>query len=270
MKNDTQYAFRCMDLPLARLEKPRDTGLNWAIDWGWDTDRARGMLESCGQHIDLVKMPALSVRLQDRDRLAERLSLYAQHGVRVFPGGMLTEAAHVLGVVDEMLAEAKEIGISVVEVSESEEILDFDVKLSLIRKATEKGFLVLAEHGPHQAVDPFERDETIEACRAYLDAGAWKIILEGEVLNLMEPWEGGKGEADVIAIVDAAGVDNVFFEMMGKLDLVTWAILHYGPNVNIGNCGHDQAGIMRVEHMRRGIRGGPLWYGRIKEQEDRG
>jgi phosphosulfolactate synthase (CoM biosynthesis protein A) len=258
------FAFEnCISLPLARVEKPREVGLNWLIDWAWDIPRVEAILESCGQHIDLVKMPALGVRLQNRDYLKRKLALYARHDIKVFPGGMLTEAAHVLGTVDAFLDEAKDVGISVIEVSESEETLERDVKLGLIEKAAARGFLVLAEHGPHHAEEPFAVDETVEMCSAYMNAGAWKIILEGEVLNLMMPWEGGSGEADVCAIVDAAGVDTIFFEMMGKLDLLTWAILKYGPNINIGNCGHDQAGIMRVEHLRRGIRGGPLWYGRV-------
>jgi phosphosulfolactate synthase (CoM biosynthesis protein A) len=258
-----EFAFECIGLPLARTEKPRETGLNWFIDWGWDLPRTRGVLKSVGRHIDLVKMPALSLRLLERGFLKEKLALYARHGVKAFPGGMLTEAAHLLGRVDAFLDEAQSLGVSVIEVSESEEKLERDVKLGLIRKAAGRGFLVLAEHGPHHAEKPFEPGETTEMCRAYLEAGAWRVILEGEVLALMRPWDGGRGEADVRAIVDAVGVDRVFFELMGELDLVTWAIRTWGPDINIGNCGHDQAGIMRVEHMRRGIRGGPLWYGRV-------
>lgn len=256
-------AFACIALPLERVEKPRERGLNWFIDWGWDLARTQGVLESVGRHIDLVKMPALSLRLLEREFLKEKMAIYARHGISVFPGGMLTEAAHLLGKVDAFLDEAGDLGVTVIEVSESEEKLECEVKMGLIRKAAAKGFPVLAEHGPHHAEKPFEVGETIDMCRAYLDAGAWKIILEGEVLALMRPWEGGAGEAEVRSIVDAIGVDQVFFELMGELDLVTWAIRTYGPNINIGNCGHDQAGIMRVEHMRRGIRGGPLWYGRV-------
>ena len=58
----------CIELPIKRPEKPRKTGLNWAIDWGWGLAEARDMIQVVGEHIDIVKMPALSVRLQPRDQ----------------------------------------------------------------------------------------------------------------------------------------------------------------------------------------------------------
>jgi phosphosulfolactate synthase (CoM biosynthesis protein A) len=256
-------AFECLRLPVRRTEKPRDVGLNWFIDWGWDLARVEGVLQSVGQHIDVVKMPALSLRLLERDFLRKKLELYARHDVKAFPGGMLTEAALVCRRVEDFLAEAKDLGVTVIEVSESEVRLVPETKLRLIEMAAREGFKVLGELGPHHAEQPFVPGEVIRESKACLEAGAWKIILEGEVLNLMKPWEDAGAEGKICQIVEAVGVGEVFFEMMGGVQLVSWAVAKFGPDVNVGNVGHDQAGVMRVEHIRRGIRGGASWYGRF-------
>jgi phosphosulfolactate synthase (CoM biosynthesis protein A) len=129
--------------------------------------------------------------------------------------------------------------------------------------AARAGFKVLGELGPHHAEQPFAPGQVIRESRACLEAGAWKIILEGEVLNLMKPWANASAEGTVRQIVEAIGVEKVFIEMTGGVQLVSWAVAAFGPDVNIGNVGHDQAGVMRVEHIRRGIRGGASWYGRF-------
>ena len=256
-----EFGFeRALGLPVARRSKPRQCGMNWAIDWGWGLAEVDDLMMSVGEHIDLVKMPALSLRLQPRDFLIRKMAAFREHDVLAFPGGMLLEAAAVSGRLDEFLDEAEAVGIPVLEVSESEVEMAPVVKTGLITKCARRGFRVLAELGPHHAETPFDPEQTIAQCAACLDAGAWLVILEGEVVEIMKPWDD-PGSAEVLQkIVDAVGVEKLIFELIGgSARAAGWYVRTFGPDVNLGNAGRDQAGIMVVEHVRRALRGGKNW-----------
>lgn len=254
----------CLELPVKRPEKPRDRGLNWLIDWGKSVTEVEGLIETIGAHVDLVKMPALSTRLLPREFLQRKLELYKQNDIRIFPGGMLLEAALVSRALPTFLEEAKDVGFDVLEVSESETSIVFESKLELIRMCVDAEFKVLAELGPHHADKPFHAGETIRECSAYLEAGAWKVILEGEVIQLMKPWENAAAGDTISSIVKGLGLENVIFELVGGSPKAAWWFVQkFGPDVNLGNAGNNEHGIMIVEHIRRGLRGGNCWYGRF-------
>jgi phosphosulfolactate synthase len=255
------FAFEeAIALDTVRPEKPRTSGLNWAIDWGWGPAQARDIVDSVGAHIDIIKMPALSLRLQPRDAVRDKLALFRENDMLAFPGGMLLEAAAVTDRVAPFLDEAEQLGIPVIEVSESEVRMAPAVKMGLIETCRARGFKVLAELGPHHADKPFDPDDTIAECRSCLDAGAWLVILEGEVIELMRPWDD-PAAADVLSrIVDAVGLKHLIFELIGGSPRTAgWYLRTYGPDVNLGNTGRDQAGIMIIEHVRRALRGGDNW-----------
>ena len=92
-------------------------------------------------------------------------------------------------------------------------------------------------------------------------AGAWKIVLEGEVIQLMKPWENQAGAEKVLRIVDEVGRDNLIFEIGGNLKLAQWLILNYGPDVSFGNVPKDR--VMPLEHIRRGLNYPETWFGKF-------
>ena len=120
----SQKAFEnCVDIPVNRSEKPREVGLNFAGDWGWEMGYVEGLLEAVGEYLDLVKLAVLTGRLMDREFVKRKVALYNKHQVKVFPGGMTLEAALVCRKVEQFFDEARDLGCSVVEVSESELIV---------------------------------------------------------------------------------------------------------------------------------------------------
>jgi len=251
----------CIDIPVNRSEKPREVGLNFTGDWGLGLNHIEGMLEAVGDYLDLVKLAVLTSRLTDRDFIKRKVKLYNDHQVKVFPGGMTLEAALICKKVEEFFDEAKDLGCSVVEVSESEVHMAPDTKLKLTEMGKERGFQVLVELGPHHPDEPFAAGHIIKRSKEFLDAGAWKIVLEGEVIILMKPWENQAGAEKILHIVDSVGCDNLVFEIGGNLKLAQWFILKYGPDVSFGNVQMDK--IMPVEHIRRGVNYPETWFGKF-------
>ena len=259
--------FEFLDMPVPRrAEKPREVGLTFTGDWGLSIPQVEGWLEAVGRYLDVVKFAVLTSRLMPRSLLCGKCELYAQHQVAVFPGGMVTEAAVVRGKVNEFLAEARDIGCTVIEVSESELVLDPDSKLRLVEKGVKEGFRVLAEVGPHHPDEPFHVAHTIQVSQRLLEAGAWKIVLEGEVLTMMRPWENHDGARQVHALVDGIGRDSLIVEGGGNLKLAGWFIENYGPDVSFGNVEWER--IMPLEHLRRGLNISPLWFGSFASWHD--
>ena len=259
-----QKAFEdSIDLPVARQAKPRESGLNFVGDWGVGMPYLEGMLASVGEYVDLVKTAVLSARLTSRDFVRSKIGLYAKHGVKVFPGGMSLEAAVICRKSEAFLDESKELGFSVIEVSESEVRMTPETSLALIRMAADRGFQVLRELGPHHATEPFSPRRIIHDCREALDAGAWKIVLEGAVLNVMKPWEDPGMAEKVMAIVQEVGVKDLIFEMGGDLKMARWFLLNFGPECSFGNIGRNLDNIMPLEHLRRGVNYPETWFGKF-------
>ena len=256
------YAFEnCIDIPVDRSTKPREIGLNFAGDWGWEMGYVEGMLEAVGEYLDLVKLAVLTGRLMDRDFVKRKVALYNEHQVKVFPGGMTLEAALVCKKVEPFFDEAKDLGCSVIEVSESEVTMTPDTKLKLVEMAKERGFQVLVELGPHHPEEPFAVGHIIKQCKEALGAGAWKIVLEGEVIVMMKPWENQAGAEKIMHIVDSVGCDNLVFEISSNLKLAQWFVLKYGPDVSFGNVRADR--LMPLEHVRRGLNYPETWFGKF-------
>jgi phosphosulfolactate synthase (CoM biosynthesis protein A) len=117
------------------------------------------------------------------------------------------------------------------------------------------------ELGPHHPDEPFAVDHIIKQCHDFLKAGAWKIVLEGEVINLMKPWENLAAAEKVLRIGDSVGADNLVFEVGGNLTLVRWFVLQFGPDCSFGNIGRDR--VMQIEHIRRGLNYPETWIGKF-------
>jgi len=257
----------CITFPVTRSEKPRENGLTWFIDWGMSLDYLEGMLESSGAFLDIAKLPGLALRLQPRDYLEKKIAMYRKHGIRVFGGGMMLEAALVCRKAEQFLDEAKKLGIAMVEVSESESRMVPATKLRLIEMARKRGFEVTAELGGHYAEQPYNPREVIRSGKEYLAAGAWKIILEADVISFMKPWENADSADRLSAIVDELGWRNIIFELAENVRMAQWFIVNYGPEVNLalnqGAVSQIPEGAMKLEHIRRGVLFPGTWFGSI-------
>lgn len=267
MKQKIRPFQECVWFPIERKEKPRDTGLTWFLDWGAGLTYIDEMLEAVGDHLDLAKLPALSTGLQPLEYLERKIELYTKHQVRPFMGGMFLEAALICRKPFDFLSEARSIGFDVVEVSESESRMINATKLALIEQAAELGFSVMAELGPHYAESPYDAREVIRSSKECLNAGAWKIILESDVIEFMEPWKQADNASIMRQIVDEIGVDRIIFEISDQVRTCQWFVLNYGPDVNLalnkGPVAQLSEGVMTIEHIRRGLLMPDTWYGSI-------
>jgi phosphosulfolactate synthase len=252
--------------PVKRTEKPRDVGLTWFIDWGVGISYLDEMLVAVGDHLDLAKLPALSAGLQPVDYLSKKIAMYRKHDIKPFMGGMYLEAALICRKCEDFLKEALDIGFEVVEVSESESRMTPSTKISCIEMSARLGFQVMAELGPHYAESPYEPREVVRESKTYLEAGAWKIILESDVIEFMAPWSNADSASKMKEIIDEIGYENLLFEISDNIRTCQWFILQYGPEVNIalnkGPVAQLPEGVMTIEHIRRGLLMPDTWYGR--------
>jgi phosphosulfolactate synthase (CoM biosynthesis protein A) len=234
MISNRKRAFEAaVEFPVKRNEKPRDTGLTWFLDWGDGITFLDELLDAVGDHLDLAKLPALAAGLQPREYIIKKIDMYRKHAIRPFMGGMFLEAALICRKAERFMQEAKEIGFEVIEVSESESRMVPSTKIGLIEQSAKMGFSVMAELGPHYAEAPYDPREVIKTSKEYIDAGAWKIILESDVIEFMKPWDDAGSASIMKQIIDEIGYERIIFEISDQVRTCQWFILNYGPEVNL-------------------------------------
>ncbi|RJS77682.1 hypothetical protein CW711_06175 [Candidatus Bathyarchaeota archaeon] len=223
-----------------RREKPRDVGLTMSGDWGLTIMEAERLLELVGDYIDLIKFAMVTGRLCRKDYIIKKNKIYEKYDIITFPGGVLFECAILQNKIHEFLREAREVGCGAVEISTSEmRAMPLELMCKLTEIASKDyGFKVIVELGggsSHHPVAGFKVAETIHEINTLLKRGAWKVILEGDVLRFMGAGKTPEGTRDLKAIVDAVGHENLIFETGGDREFTEWLIETYGPEVNVGN-----------------------------------
>ncbi len=100
-------------------------------------------------------------------------------------------------------------------------------------------------------------DTRIAQAAAELEAGSWKVIVEGRESGNVGVYAGdGEVQADdVDALVQAIGLDNLIFEAPQKSQQI-WFCKQYGNQVNLGNIA--PADVIPVETLRTGLRADTL------------
>lgn len=260
-KNEDFAFSSCIDIPVSRSSKPRKIGLNFSGDWGVGLGELENILETRGEYLDCVKLAVLSGRLYTREYIKKKIELYRKHDVDVFPGGMTLEAALVNKKVDAFFEECKALGFTEIEVSESEITITPQTRLKMIERGVKEGYKVQVEFGAHFAKSAPPVNHTVHLAKQALEAGAFKVCLEGDAIKLLEPWEDSSAADKVHTIIDQIGVDNIVFEVGCNLKLVQWLVLNYGPDVSLGNVPFNF--IIQIEHVRRGMNITPTWFGKF-------
>jgi phosphosulfolactate synthase len=250
-----------LDLP-ARPPKPRTEGLTHVIDPGLTAAEARGLMESAGEYVDLVRLGWGSAYVT-RD-LDEKIARYREHGVPVMLGGTMTELAWLRGKVDDLRGWIGRLGLEHVEVSSGTVAIPSEAKLDLIRTLA-RDLTVFAEVGekdPQALIAPYR---WVQMIRESLEAGAHMVVCEGRAsgdAGMYRPdGEARTGLIDEIAHeVDPA---RLIFEAPLKHQQV-WFIRHFGPAVNLGNVRPEDA--ISLETLRVGLRADTLtlFHGRAE------
>lgn len=248
----SRRAFSNIPLP-SRENKPRQQGLTMLIDWGIGLKEQADIVEIAQPFIDIAKIAVGIPGLLPLDLLRRKIELYYSNDILAFPGGMYLEYAISLGKTDTYFEHCAEAGFRVIEVSDNVDVLPKDVKQGIIRKAIKDyGFQVLGETGSKTEVSSAQH--LIDDAKACLDAGAWKVLVEGNEL-----YDTSFKEELIQELTTAVPADKWIIEIPGvwlpdihgheRHSMILRLIKWFGPDVNLANI--DSRELLMVETLRR-------------------
>jgi|SRR5579875_48125 len=238
-----------LNLP-ARSSKPRERGLTHVLDRGLSLAQVDGLLEVCGEAVDIVKLGWGTAVVTGN--LEAKLARYHAHGVPVVLGGTLTELAIAQGRFEELLDRIRELGLRHIEISDGTITIPHQQKLALIERCREE-FTVLSEVGSKDDTRIMAPYRWVELIEAELEAGAWRVIAEaresGTTGIFRHDGEVRMGLIDEIA--HAIPVERIIFEAPRK-DQQVWFVRRFGVEVNLGNILPED--VLSLETIRLGLR----------------
>jgi len=227
------------------------------------------VLETMGAYVDALKFAAGSFSLMPRQAVKELIDLCHEHDVLVDTGGFM-EYVLTQGkvAVERYIAECKNLGFDILEISCGFITIPTDDWLRLIEKVRKAGLKPKPEVGIQfgaggataaaelQAEGTRDPEWAISQAKQFLDAGAYMIMIESEgITENVTPWR-----TDVPAkIVRALGLEKVMFEAADP-EVFAWYIKNYGPEVNLFV---DHSQIVQIECLRSGIWGTKSLWGRV-------
>ena len=227
------------------------------------------VFETMGRYVDALKFAGGSFTLLPRDALRRIIDVCHRHDVLVSTGGFI-EYVVTQGkeAVDRYVAECKDVGFDIIEVSSGFITLPTDDWLRLVDRVQKAGLKAKPEVGIQfgaggasaaealKAEGTRDVDWTIQQAKRFLDAGAYLIMIESEGIT-----ENVKTRrTDVVArIAGALGLEKVMFEAADP-EVFAWYVKNYGPEVNLFV---DHSQIVQFEALRRGIWGTSSLWGRV-------
>ena len=219
--------------------------------------------------MDALKFAGGSFTLLPQDALRRIIDVCHRHDVLVSTGGFI-EYVVTQGkeAVDRYVAECKDVGFDIIEVSSGFITLPTDDWLRLVDRVQKAGLKAKPEVGIQfgaggaSAAEALEAEGTrdvdwaIQQAKRFVDAGAYLIMIESEgITENVKTWR-----TDVVArIAGALGLEKVMFEAADP-DVFAWYVKNYGPEVNLFV---DHSQIVQLEALRRGIWGTSSLWGRV-------
>lgn len=258
-----KMSFNFLEIP-TRSVKPRSEGLTIVID-GLDSGclslrATENLMEVAAEYIDFVKIGWLISTLQSKDFIKNKNRIFRENDVDVFPGGMLLEWAAIRGKIEQFFEESIELGFSAIEVSDSAIALSIDQKIELIKMIKDYNLKVLVEVGKKYPEIPFSPLYVSHEISKLSNAGAFKVILESEEIELLLMKNKEKAEVGMKTLLEIAGsVDpkNIVFEVpCGKSypelsSVLWWFVSQFGSEVNLANIEPNH--VIALETLRRGL-----------------
>jgi phosphosulfolactate synthase (CoM biosynthesis protein A) len=269
--NDVERAFGFLRLN-ERPGKPRTRGVTEIRGPYYNAYGRRHLedvLETMGAYVDTLKYAGGSYALMPRPVVRELNDLCHTHEVEVSTGGfleyVLTQGAEA---VDRYLAECRELGFDIVEISSGFVAIPLDDLVALTKAVQKAGLKAKPEVGIQfgaggaSTVEALEAEGArdvgwaIELAKRQLDAGAHMIMIESEgITEQVREWR-----TDVIArIASELGLESIMFEA-AEPEVFAWYVKNYGPEVNLFV---DHSQIVQLECLRAGIWGTHDLWGRV-------
>jgi len=240
------------DLP-ERDAKPRARGFTNALDAGLGLTEIADALDVCGAYTDVVKLGWGTAHLTPN--LSEKLALYKSRDVETSPGGLMFELSYWQNKMADYEAFVRDVGFALVEVSNGSLPIPEIEKCREVERLANAGFKVLSEVGSKDADFVMEPQAWVDAIKNDLNAGAWKVIVEGRADASAGIYgAGGKVRGDAVDAILNSGIDpdRLVFEAPFKPQMI-YFVTRLGPNVNIGNVNLHE--VLNLETLRLGLRG---------------
>jgi phosphosulfolactate synthase len=235
--------------------KPREVGLTSVLDKGLGLHALQDLVALAGPYIAIVKLGWGTAALYPAPVLASKVALLRAAEIAVCPGGTLLEIAWAQARTEAFFAFAKAAGFTAVEVSDGTYAMPRRDKLALITRAARLGFHVVSEVGKKSPEEDAKLtpEQRIGLIRQEMDAGAWKVILEGRESGTVGIYDArGTVQSELVDLLVAEfGVTSLIFEAPQKSQQV-WLMRHYGSLVNLGNVPPEE--VVSVATLRYGLR----------------
>jgi phosphosulfolactate synthase (CoM biosynthesis protein A) len=227
------------------------------------------IFETMGAYVDVLKFAGGSFSLMPRNAVKELLGLCHANGVLVSTGGFIE---HVLTLgpdaVERYIAECKDIGFDIIEISSGFITIPTDDWLRLIERVQKSGLKAKPEVGIQfgaggattagelEAEGTRDPERAIAQASRFLEAGAYMIMIESEgITESVNTWR-----TDVASkIANALGLDKIMFEAADP-EVFAWYVKNYGAEVNLFV---DHSQIVQLECLRAGIWGTKSLWGRV-------
>src|SRR5690625_5071527 len=255
-----------------RGEKPRNVGVT-EIRGPYYTVMGKrylsDVLETMGEHVDILKFAGGSFTLMPEKQLHELLDLAHQYNVKVSTGGFMeTVLTQGVKAVDYYIDECKRVGFDIIEISTGFITMPIDDIVRLVERVQKAGLLAKPEIGvqfgaggtntieQNEAAGITDPARAIEIGKRCLDAGAYMLMIESEgITESVREWR----TEIATKFATELGTEKVMFEASDP-DVFAWYIKNYGPEVNLFV---DHSQIVQLEGLRRGIWGNTELWGKI-------
>jgi phosphosulfolactate synthase len=224
------------------------------FDPGYDPATVESHLRQSAHLMSSLKLSMASWLVADEEATRAKTAAARQFGVPTASGGGPFEIAVAQGQLPAYLDLCADIGLSLVECGEGFTQLGI-APAEVVRMAAERGLGVQFELGwKHSgSFRPDEVDRLVEQGRAWLEAGAVRLVIEAREsatgIGLFD--EHGVFASELgDRFARAFGLELLVFEAPTKRS--QFALLdHYGPEVQLGNVRLEE--LLRVEIYRRGL-----------------
>jgi phosphosulfolactate synthase len=224
------------------------------FDPGYDPITVEGHLVQSAHLMASIKISMACWMIAEENETRRKVAAARRAKVSTVCGGTPFEVAAAQGQLDPYLDLCADIGFAGIECAEGLAPLRLAPK-ELMKMATQRGLEVQFELGRKHGgpMTPTEADALVAQGRAWLEAGATTVVIEGresaESVGLFDA--GGEldgGLADRFAA--AFSLEKVVFEAPTKGSQFA-LINHFGPQVRLGNVRLEE--LLRVEIYRRGL-----------------
>ncbi len=234
-----------------RTEKPRTEGITMVMDKGIGMRQAQDLVETAGRLIDFLKL-GFGTSYINRD-IKDKIKLYRNNGIKVYPGGTLFEVFLIRGQFDDYRRYVEEMGFDAVEVSDGSMSLPHEEKCRYIELLS-KDYQVVSEVGSKVAGLEIPISQWVNQMKSELQAGSFKVIAEARESGTVGIYDAhGKANFELISeISKVIPLESILWEAPQKSQQA-WFIKHFGANVNLGNIAPTE--IIPLETLRLGLRG---------------